>query len=41
MWGKCDKDNDKIRGFILEKGMKGLIVLKIEGKFLLRVSIIG
>lgn len=41
MWGKCDKDNDKIRGFILEKGMKGLTAPKIEGKFSLRASITG
>ncbi|XP_011418526.3 glutaryl-CoA dehydrogenase, mitochondrial [Magallana gigas] len=41
VWGKCDKDNDKIRGFILEKGMKGLTAPKIEGKFSLRASITG
>ena len=39
--GKCDRDNDKIRGFILEKGMKGLTAPKIEGKFSLRASITG
>lgn len=41
VWGKCDKDYDKIRGFILEKGMKGLTAPKIEGKFSLRASITG
>ncbi|XP_061181990.1 glutaryl-CoA dehydrogenase, mitochondrial-like [Saccostrea echinata] len=41
VWAKCDKDNDKIRGFILEKGMKGLTAPKIEGKFSLRASITG
>lgn len=41
VWCKCDKDNDKIRGFILEKGMKGLTAPKIEGKFSLRASITG
>jgi glutaryl-CoA dehydrogenase len=41
VWGKCDRDNNKIRGFILEKGMKGLTAPKIEGKFSLRASITG
>jgi glutaryl-CoA dehydrogenase len=35
VWAKCDPD-DKIRGFVLEKGMKGLSAPKIEGKFSLR-----
>ena len=36
------KDNaDDIRGFILEKGMKGLTTNKIEGKFSLRASSTG
>jgi glutaryl-CoA dehydrogenase len=30
-----------VRGFILEKGMKGLTAPKIEGKFSLRVSVTG
>ncbi len=34
------KDGD-IRGFVLEKGMKGLSAPKIEGKFSLRASITG
>ncbi|WP_026986389.1 acyl-CoA dehydrogenase [Fodinicurvata fenggangensis] len=40
VWAKSDPD-DKIRGFILEKGMKGLSAPKIEGKFSLRASITG
>lgn len=38
VWGKLD---GVIRGFILEKGMKGLSAPKIEGKFSLRASITG
>jgi len=41
VWAKCDRDNNRIRGFILEKGMKGLSAPKIEGKFSLRASITG
>lgn len=40
VWAKSDPD-DKIRGFILEKGMKGLSAPKIEGKFSLRASLTG
>jgi len=39
VWAKDDED--VIRGFILEKGMKGLSAPKIEGKFSLRASITG
>ena len=39
VWAKDDAD--VIRGFILEKGMKGLTAPKIEGKFSLRASITG
>ena len=39
VWAK-DEAGD-IRGFILEKGMKGLSAPKIEGKFSLRASITG
>jgi glutaryl-CoA dehydrogenase len=39
VWAK--DDNGAIRGFILEKGMKGLSAPKIEGKFSLRASITG
>src|SRR5204862_7657667 len=38
-WAKDDAG--KIRGFILEKGMKGLSAPKIEGKFSLRASTTG
>jgi glutaryl-CoA dehydrogenase len=38
VWGKLD---GVIRGFILEKGMKGLSAPKIEGKFSLRASVTG
>lgn len=41
VWAKCDRDNNRIRGFILEKGMKGLSAPKIEGKFSLRASVTG
>ena len=40
VWAK-DSSNETIRGFILEKGMKGLSAPKIEGKFSLRASITG
>lgn len=40
VWAKSDPDN-AIRGFVLEKGMKGLSAPKIEGKFSLRASITG
>jgi glutaryl-CoA dehydrogenase len=39
VWAKTD--DGKIRGFILEKGMKGLSAPKIEGKLALRASITG
>ncbi|MBI5353242.1 MAG: acyl-CoA dehydrogenase [Chloroflexi bacterium] len=38
VWAKLDGE---IRGFILEKGMKGLSAPKIEGKFSLRASVTG
>ncbi|HQU37632.1 MAG TPA: acyl-CoA dehydrogenase [Anaerolineales bacterium] len=38
VWAKLDGE---IRGFILEKGMKGLSAPKIEGKFSLRASSTG
>jgi len=44
IWAKCadgDTGKDVIRGFILEKDMKGLSAPKIEGKFSLRASITG
>lgn len=41
VWAKSDSHDGKIKGFILEKGMKGLAAPKIEGKFSLRASITG
>ncbi len=41
VWAKDSSDGDTIRGFVLEKGMKGLTAPKIEGKFSLRASITG
>ena len=41
VWAKSDAHDGKIKGFILEKGMKGLETPKIEGKFSLRASITG
>lgn len=39
VWAKCD--DGEIRGFIVERGFKGLSTPKIEGKFSLRASITG
>ena len=41
IWAKSDAHDNKIKGFILERGMKGLETPKIEGKFSLRASITG
>lgn len=41
VWAKSKHHNNKIKGFILEKGMPGLTAPKIEGKFSLRASITG
>ncbi|ODT58029.1 MULTISPECIES: acyl-CoA dehydrogenase [Paracoccus] len=41
VWAKSDSHGGKIRGFILEKGMKGLSAPKIGGKLSLRASITG
>ncbi len=41
VWAKSEAHGGKIRGFILEKGMKGLSAPKIEGKMSLRASITG
>lgn len=42
VWAKLDEDGkDTIRGFILEKGMKGLSAPAIHGKVGLRASITG
>lgn len=39
VWAKDDAGD--IRGFVLERGMKGLTTPKIEGKFSLRASVTG
>lgn len=41
MWARSDKENNRVKGFILEKGMKGLTAPKIEGKFSLRAGVTG
>ena len=42
VWAKVKEDGkDVIRGFVLEKGMKGLSAPKIEGKLSLRASVTG
>ncbi len=41
VWAKSDAHDNKIKGFVLEKGMEGLVAPKIEGKFSLRASITG
>ncbi|MBP7002549.1 acyl-CoA dehydrogenase [Amaricoccus sp.] len=41
VWAKSDAHGGKIKGFVLDKGMKGLAAPKIEGKFSLRASITG
>ena len=41
IWAKSAAHDGKIRGFILERGMKGLSAPKIEGKLSLRTSVTG
>jgi glutaryl-CoA dehydrogenase len=41
VWAKSAAHGGKIRGFVLEKGMKGLTAPKIGGKLSLRASITG
>jgi glutaryl-CoA dehydrogenase len=41
VWAKSEAHNNDIRGFILEKGMKGLSAPKIGGKLSLRASTTG
>lgn len=41
IWAKSEAHGDGIRGFIVEKGAKGLATPKIEGKLSLRASITG
>jgi glutaryl-CoA dehydrogenase len=41
VWAKSEAHDNTIRGFVLEKGMKGLSAPKIGGKLSLRASITG
>ncbi|MEP0190453.1 MAG: acyl-CoA dehydrogenase [Erythrobacter sp.] len=41
VWAKSEEHGGGIRGFVLEKGMKGLSAPKIEGKISLRASTTG
>ncbi|TBX22450.1 acyl-CoA dehydrogenase [Nioella sediminis] len=41
VWAKSEAHGGKIRGFVLEKGMKGLSAPKIAGKQSLRASVTG
>jgi len=41
VWAKSEHHDGKIKGFILEKGAKGLSAPKIEGKLSLRASVTG
>jgi len=41
VWAKCDEDGGKVRGFIVERGMKGFTTPTIDGKFSLRTSPTG
>ena len=41
VWAKSEAHGGKIKGFVLEKGMKGLSAPKIGGKLSLRASITG
>lgn len=41
VWAKSDAHGGGIKGFVLERGMKGLSTPKIEGKLSLRASVTG
>ncbi|MBX2885064.1 MAG: acyl-CoA dehydrogenase [Granulosicoccus sp.] len=41
VWAKSEAHDNKIRGFILERGMAGLETPKIDGKLSLRTSVTG
>ena len=41
IWAKSEAHGGKIRGFVLEKGMKGLSAPKIQNKMSLRASVTG
>ena len=41
VWAKSEAHGGKVRGFVLDKGLKGLSAPKIEGKLSLRASVTG
>ena len=41
VWAKSESHGGKVRGFVLDKGMKGLSAPRIEGKLSLRASVTG
>ena len=41
VWAKSEHHDDKIKGFIIEKGAQGLSAPRIEGKLSLRASVTG
>jgi glutaryl-CoA dehydrogenase len=41
VWAKSSEHDGRLRGFILEKGMRGLSAPKIDGKLSLRTSVTG
>ncbi|MEM9602710.1 MAG: acyl-CoA dehydrogenase [Pseudomonadota bacterium] len=41
VWAKSEEHGDRIRGFVLEKGMAGLSAPKVGGKLSLRASVTG
>ena len=41
VWARSDAHGGRIRGFVLDKGMKGLSAPKIKGKLSLRASVTG
>lgn len=41
VWAKSDAHDGAIKGFVLDKGTKGLSAPKVEGKLSLRVSVTG
>ncbi len=41
VWAKSDEHGGAIRGFLLERGMTGIVTPKIEGKLSLRASVTG
>ena len=41
IWAKSDAHDGKVRGFVLDRGLKGLSTPRIEGKLSMRTSITG